>query len=404
MGGNHSHTTVDEFDLPSGVARSLRLIAAGLALVTLAAMVLLWPDGRNRPDIEQFGFVTDFYEADVTALDLHDCPRADDGGLGGFEQDGADLGPAVTECATATFTLREGPDAGLEVSQELFDLSQGLRFDLGERVVMGYNPQSPEGFQYQFADRARQSVLWTLAAFFVVVVLALARLRGVFALIGLAASIAVLLLFVLPAIVEGASPLAVAVVGAAAIAFLALYLTHGIGDMTTVALLGTLGALGVTAALATVFVEAARLSGFADDSAFYLRAAGGQIDLQGLILAGIIIGGLGAIDDITVTQASAVWQLAGANESLGMRELFRRGMTIGRDHVASTVNTLVLAYAGAALPLLLLFVLSEQSLGTVANGEVVAIEILRTLVGSIGLVAAVPLTTWLAALTARVAT
>jgi uncharacterized membrane protein len=241
-------------------------------------------------------------------------------------------------------------------------------------------------------------LVWLTVAFAAVVVL-LGTWRGATALAGLGASVVVLLLFVLPAILDGRSPVLVAVAGAAAIAYLALYLAHGFNRMTTVALLGTLAALTLTAALSAVVVSAANFTGFASEESSLLTLFEG-IDVRGLLLAGIVLGSAGAIDDVTVTQASAVWELRSANPNLGPVELFQRGLRIGRDHIASTVNTLLLAYAGAALPLLVLFVLSEQSLGTVANSEVVAVEIVRTLVGSIGLVAAVPFTTWLASATA----
>jgi uncharacterized membrane protein len=192
----------------------------------------------------------------------------------------------------------------------------------------------------------------------------------------------------------------VAIVAAGAISFLALYLAHGFTTMTTVALLGTLSALLLTAGLATVFVELAEFSGLASEESGFLAAAASAIDLRGLLLAGVVIGALGALDDMTVTQASAVWELRAANPSYTTTQLFQAALRIGRDHVASTVNTLVLAYAGASLPLLVLFVLSHQPLTSVANSEVVAIEIVRTLVGSIGLVASVPLTTWLASMAA----
>ncbi len=228
------------------------------------------------------------------------------------------------------------------------------------------------------------------------VVVALGRLRGLFALAGLGASVVVLLVFVLPSILDGRNPVLVAVFGAAVIAYLALYLAHGFTRMTTVALLGTIAALTLTAILSWVVVSLAEFTGLATEESTLLTLFDG-IDVRGLILAGIVLGAAGAIDDVTVTQASAVWELKAANPSLGITELVRSGLRIGRDHIASTVNTLLLAYAGAALPLLVLFVLSTQSLGTVANSEVVAVEIIRTLVGSVGLVAAVPLTTWLAA-------
>lgn len=269
-------------------------------------------------------------------------------------------------------------------------------FDLGDVVVLSYVPEAGEGFEYQFADRQRKPVLLWLAGLFAVAVVLLGRLRGLAALAGLAGSLVVLLQFALPAIIDGRSPIWVAVVAASAISFFALYLAHGIGPMTTVALLGTLSSLLLTAVLAAIFVGLADFSGFASEEAVFLQAAGGTLDLQGLMLAGVVIGALGALDDMTVTQASAVAELHDANPEMPTRQLLGAGLRIGRDHVASTVNTLVLAYVGASLPLMLLFVLSEQSLGNVANSEVVASEIVRTLVGSVGLVASVPLTTWLA--------
>jgi uncharacterized membrane protein len=268
---------------------------------------------------------------------------------------------------------------------------------VGEKVVVSYTADAERGANYAFADRQRKPVLLWLAVIFAVSVVALGRFRGLAALAGLVASFWVLLVFVLPAILDGRSPLAVAILGASAIAFLALYLAHGFSPMTTVALLGTLGSLAVTAALATLFTHLARFSGFASEEAVILNLAEARIDLVGLALGGMVIGALGAIDDITVTQASAVWELRAANPSLTTRALYRSALRIGRDHIASTVNTLALAYAGASMPLLLLFLLSEQSLASVANGELVATEAVRTLVGSIGLVAAVPITTWLAA-------
>jgi uncharacterized membrane protein len=200
-----------------------------------------------------------------------------------------------------------------------------------------------------------------------------------------------------PSILDGHNPTAVALVTAAVIALVALYLTHGITEMITVALLGTFAALALTAILAAVFSNLANFTGFSSEDAFYLSIASAEVDVKGLVLAGIIIGSLGVLDDVTVTQVSAIWQLHQANPTFGARHLYKAGLVIGRDHIASTVNTLVLAYAGASLPLLLVFTQAGRHLGDVAAGELVAVEIVRTLVGSIGLVAAVPLTTGLAA-------
>jgi uncharacterized membrane protein len=192
----------------------------------------------------------------------------------------------------------------------------------------------------------------------------------------------------------------VAVVGSAAIMFAALYLAHGINARTTTAVLGTVGALFVTGVLAWIFVAGTHLTGLASEESGLLAASLSGVSLRGLLLGGIVIGSLGVLDDVTVTQASAVWELHQANPALGFQRLYAAGIRIGRDHIASTVNTLVMAYAGASLPLLVLFTLANRNLGDVLSGEIVAQEIVRTLVGSVGLVAAVPITTALAAFVA----
>ena len=230
--------------------------------------------------------------------------------------------------------------------------------------------------------------MW-LAALFAAAVLVLGRWRGLAALAALAVGFAVLLVFVLPSILDGHNPLAVAVVGAGVIMFAVLYLTHGLSARTSTAVLGTLVSLALIGALGAGFTAAARLTGL-----------GVGIDTRGLLLAGMVIGALGVLDDVTVTQTSAVWELRRANPTLGARALYGAAMRIGRDHVSSAVNTLVLAYAGASLPLMLLFSVSGRGLGEVATSQDVATEIVRTLVGSIGLVASVPVTTAVAALVA----
>src|SRR5690606_11572656 len=221
--------------------------------------------------------------------------------------------------------------------------------------------------------------------------------RGVMALVALAVSFLVLNFFILPAILQGSNPLVVAVVGASAIMLLALYLCHGPSARTSVAVLGTLISLLLIGILGSVFIGWAALTGNTDDNTGLIHGLYPGIDMSGLLLAGVIIGSLGVLDDVTVTQTSAVWELHEANPSMGRRGLYRAGIRIGRDHIASVVNTLVLAYAGAALPLLLLFSIAQSGVGTVANSELVAEEIVRTLIGSIGLVASVPVTTALAA-------
>jgi uncharacterized membrane protein len=362
---------------------------ASLALVALAAtaigIVRLWPREKPEDVLGQVGVIRQTYEGEVTAATPTACP----GETGAFT------------CQEVRVILLGGPDQGSVVTLQYTATGQTRALSAGDKVILGHQPEADPRFEYVFFERDRKSVLFWLAGLFAVAVVALGRVRGLAALAGLVASFVVLLQFVLPAILDGRSPVLVSVVGASAIAFLALYLAHGFRPLTTVALLGTLASLGLTAALATVFVDLAGFTGSTSDEATLVTIGAGQIDLRGLVLGGVIIGALGAIDDMTVTQASAVWELRRSNPEMTTMALFRAGMRIGRDHVASTVNTLVLAYVGASMPLLLLFILTRQSLGTVANGEIAATEIVRTLVGSIGLVASVPLTTWLAARTVR---
>jgi uncharacterized membrane protein len=432
-------------------------VALLLGVATLVGLIALWPGGGFREPVEELsalGVPSEFYAATVTEVVIGPCEGLvtvecatvdfeltagpDSGYVFTQEFGDSPTTPAfevgqrvVLSYVSSNATVREIIDRPCDfddtqicralslvldttgdpqyLEYELFPGETGPEFFVGARViaeffegeegepevinVSGLNPQR----QYQFADfQRRQTLLWLVIAFGIVVV-ALGGWRGAAALGGLIASVGVLLVFVLPAILDGHSPVMVAVVGAATIAFVALYTAHGFSRMTTVALIGTLAALILTALLSFLVVGIAEFTGFVTEESALLTLFD-DIDVRGLLLAGIVLGAAGAIDDVTVTQASAVWELRAANPELTSAELFSRGLRIGRDHIASTVNTLLLAYAGAALPLLVLFVLSEQSLGTVANSEVVAVEIVRTLVGSIGLVAAVPFTTWMAAI------
>jgi uncharacterized membrane protein len=251
---------------------------------------------------------------------------------------------------------------------------------------------------YTFYEFQRRTPLLVLTLLFVGAVVLLGRWRGVGALAGLAASLGVIGAFVLPSLLDGNDPVMVALVGAGIVAFIALFLAHGVTVETAVALLASFASLAITGALAWVFVEAAHFTGLTEDSTYFLSALGSSIDPRGILLAGIVIGSLGVLDDVTVTQVSAVWALRDAQPDATSRDLYRRALVIGRDHISSTVNTLFLAYAGAALPLLLLFSEAEQAFGSVVGREIVAVEVVRALVGSIGLVASVPISTWLAAL------
>jgi uncharacterized membrane protein len=378
--GRHSHEGDDI--LPARTRRVLLLVTVPAFVLTIVGMVLLRPTGT--PDVsEAVELPSDLVDGTVVGMTPSVCP-----GLEGGEP----------TCRTVRVRLTSGPDSGEIVSFEATDTSVILTLEVGDEIVLSHTGNNADDFAYDFADRQRRVPMAVLALLFAAMVVALGRWRGLAALVGFGISLAVLIQFTLPAILAGRSPLAVAIVSSSAIMFVALYMAHGVSARTTTAVLGTLLSLTITGILALLFVEAARLSGFASEEAIFVKVAAEQLNLQGLLLGGIIIGSLGVLDDVTVTQASAVWELHRANPEMGARSLYRSAIRIGRDHIASTVNTLVLAYAGASLPLLVLFTIAGPGLANVLNGEVVAEEVVRTLVGSIGLVASVPITTALAVL------
>lgn len=356
-----------------------------LVLATLVTTVLMWPDRPERPTEDPRGI---FYRAMVTAVLAEECPP---------EQQQA----GFRRCGTVTVRLDEGPDEGLEHDTAMPEGPGAPSVQVGDEVIVhaGFDPADPSVHRYDVADHQRGTPLLVLAALFAVAIVAFGRWRGVASLAGLAACFLLLLTFVLPAIAGGRSPLLVAVVGAALVIFVIMYLVHGISVRTTVAVLGTLGALVVTGLLGYLGTAVTHLTGFVTDEDLTLWFLDPDLDLRGVLLAGIIIGSLGVLDDVTVSQAATVGELARADPELGRRRLFQAGIRVGRAHVASVVNTLVLAYAGASLPLLLLIVatVSGNSTVDVLTTEAIAQEIVRSAVATVGLVAAVPLTTALAA-------
>lgn len=353
-------------------------IVVGLGAITSIMVVVLWPGEQPTFDRSELGLADAAVVARV--VDVSDGPC-------GFATN--------LECRRAEFVVVGGPDEGLRTWQE-FEISAFTpEFEIGEGVVLRIIQNEELGIVFEYSDRDRRGVLVSLLLLFTVAVVALGRLRGLAAIAGLAVSVAILVGFISPSIISGNDPVLVATVGGAAIALIALYLTHGWRNLTHVAVVGTFSALALTLGLSWVVAEAARFSGFATEEAVFVSLVG-TVDVSGLLLAGAVLGAIGALDDITVTQASTVLELRQAGEE-DAQGLYRRGIRVGRDHIASTVNTLFLAYAGASLPLILLSTLSGVGFGLVANSEMVAVEVVRTLVGSVGLVAAVPLTTGLAA-------
>jgi uncharacterized membrane protein len=354
-----------------------------IGVVTLVGLVVLWPSRDVRANAG-IGPSPHVYRATVTKAVTFRCDQSPTG--------------TPTLCVRYRFHMNQGPDRGEARTIEFPDSPSTPDLSVGDEVILAKIRGADPGFDYLYSDHQRRSALLLLAVLFAVVVIAIGRLRGLAALVGLAVSLAVILWFMVPSMLDGHSAPIVAIVSATAIAYAVLYITNGVNTMATVALLATLAALALTVVLASLFTDLAHLTGTANEDALLVQLGTSSVNLKGLVLAGMVIGALGVLDDITVTQVSAVSELRDAQPNASFRKIYRAGMRVGRDHVASTVNTLALAYAGAALPLLILFTLAHQSLGTVANSEAVAVEIVATLVGSIGLVAAVPVSTWLATL------
>ncbi|MFJ1731404.1 YibE/F family protein [Streptomyces sp. NPDC088254] len=405
-GGGHGHSHSHSHGPAAPVSRHLRKVIAVVlipfAVAVLAGLVVLWPGGAPPHERTGVGFDRQTHQATVTKIESLSCSSVNASGVPPTGDTSTAEGSSAEQqakgtCKRATIRVDTGKDKGRTFT-EIVQPDQTRQLEQGQKVVVAYEPSAPKDLQYSVTDINRKLPMGLLAGIFAVAVVIVGRLRGVMALVALAISFLVLNFFVLPAILQGSNPLAVAVVGSSAIMLIALYLCHGLSARTSVAVLGTLISLLLIGVLGSWFVDWAALTGNTDDNTGLIHGLYPSIDMSGLLLAGIIIGSLGVLDDVTVTQTSAVWELHEANPSMGWRGLYRAGIRIGRDHIASVVNTLVLAYAGAALPLLLLFSIAQSSVGTVANSELVAEEIVRTLVGSIGLVASVPVTTALAAL------
>ncbi|MCX4882051.1 YibE/F family protein [Streptomyces sp. NBC_00847] len=403
-GGGHGHSHSHGPAAP--VSKHLRKVIAAILIPFSAAvvvgLVVLWPGGAPPHARTGVGFDRQTQQATVTKVVSVSCKSVNASGETPTGDTSTAEGSSAQQeangtCKKATIRVDSGSDKGRTFT-EIVQPDQSRQLHEGEKVVAAYEPSAPKDLQYSVADVNRRFPMALLAGIFALAVVAVGRMRGLMALVALAVSFMVLTFFILPAVLQGSNPLLVAVIGSSAIMLIALYMCHGLSARTSVAVLGTLLSLVLIGLLGSGFIGWAALTGNTDDNTGLIHGLYPSIDMSGLLLAGVIIGSLGVLDDVTVTQTSAVWELHEANPSMGWRGLYRAGIRIGRDHIASVVNTLVLAYAGAALPLLLLFSIAQSSVGAVANSELVAEEIVRTLVGSIGLVASVPVTTLLAAL------
>jgi uncharacterized membrane protein len=357
--------------LPRSTRNRLLAVLVPFIVATIAGIVLLWPSHSVVGDQNKAETVTG------TVTDIHGCDPS--------------LGLPPT-CIMGTVELSQGDgggtvEAGLPYGENTPDVN------VGDRVVLSYAKDAPPGQQYVWADFDRTRPMLALILVFVLAVVFLSRWEGVGSLFSLGVSLVVLYVFVLPALSHGESPLLVAVTAASFIMIVALFATHGISAMTSAAVIGTLLALALTAGLGVVFTGVMHFTGLGDETNRILVGVLPDVQFDGLLLAGLIIGSLGVLDDVTVTQAAAVWELAAGNRQTTRPALFAAAMRIGRSHVSATVNTLVLAYAGASLPVLLTFSAINDNGFKVGLTDSVSQEIVRSLVGSLGIIAAVPITT-----------
>lgn len=364
--------------MPRVTHRALLVVVGVLAVAAIIGIAAQWPGSRAASPVSG---APPAPLLDATLLAVERLPT-------GTEQ----LVPGAVE-VLLTARLQ---DSGEVVVFSMQDDS-GDTFRPGQAVRLETYEAEGATTGYFVNDFRRARPLLLLAVLFCVAVLAFGRLQGLRALLGLGLTALLVVGFLIPAILDGRDPVLAALAAAIAVMLVTLYLAHGASPKTTAAAVGTALALLLTAGLSAVFLRAAAITGFASEEAQMLNLQLGGVNLRGLLLAGIILGGLGVLDDVTVAQSSTVFELARADRTAGFAALLRGALVVGRDHVAATVNTLFLAYAGAALPLLILFSTGIDPVGTVVTSEVVAVEVIRTLVGSLGLIAAVPLTTALAA-------
>jgi uncharacterized membrane protein len=363
---------------------ALVVLVALLVFATIAGLAALWPHGQlgrsaQFGPIRTVGAVAESVESVPCALS------------------------ASHVCRVAHVKILDGPQKGRKTVLTTVAAVGSLDVAKGDRIRV-YKNTAPAGAKpgdsFSFADFDRRGAMLWLGIGFAVLLLATGRVHGLRALIGLLASLLIVIKFVVPAILHGSSPFAVAVVGAFAVMSVMMPLSYGLGAKALAAWLGTAVSLLLAAGLAYAFAQFAHLSGAASDESVYLGATQSRLSLQGLLVAGMVIGALGVLVDLTVSQSSTVIALRRVNPSLGFGGLFRGALDVGHDHIAATVATLVFAYAGAALPVLLIFSVGGTPFADALNGEAVADEVIAALVGSIGLIASMPITTALAALLA----
>ncbi|MGV0746244.1 YibE/F family protein [Mycolicibacterium sp. XJ870] len=397
---SHSHSLSGPAPLGPLAAKIVVGLLVAIGVAVIAGAALLWPS-QQKVDIplpfqNAAGGAVTTEAGHVLSSSLANCGSPSTGGV--LTADPIEAPGDGGQCVQNLVAIDSGPNKGANTLLEFSGGPGQPNLLAGDSVRLSRTVDSAGSTSYAFFDYERTWPLIGLAVVFALVIVAVARWRGLRALVGIVVAFGVLMVFLLPALRDGASAVPVALVASAAILYAVIYLAHGVSLRTSAALLGTLTSLVLAAILSWAAIEVAHLTGLSEDQNNEVAAYLGNVSITGLLLAGFIIGSLGVLNDVTITQASAVFELAEHGGT--RRSVFAGAMRVGRDHIASTVYTLVLAYAGSALPLLLLFSVANRSLGDVLTGESVAIEIARSAVGGIALALSVPLTTAIAAILA----
>ncbi|WP_333473443.1 YibE/F family protein [Lolliginicoccus lacisalsi] len=404
VGHGHSHGH-DGGPPPLGPLAARVVVATLIALGMLTAIgaIILWP-GQQKFDVplplqSAAGGAVSTEAGTVLDTTTGACGSPSAGMV--FSGDPLPPPNQAYQCARSIVRIDSGPNEGNNTLLELAPGPGQPDLATGDEIRLERGIDVTETTRYNFYDYERGLPLGLFALAFALTVIAVARWRGLRALLGIAVAFLVLVYFVLPALLDGKPAVPVAIVGGALILYAALYLAHGVNLRTSSALLGTLASLLIAAFLSWLVIETASLTGLSEEDNTNIQVYLGQVSISGLLLAGFIIGSLGVLNDVTITQAATAFELARLEPTATRAQVFTGTMRVGRDHIASTVYTLVLAYAGSALPLLLLFSVAGRSLSDVITGEVVAIELSRSFVGGIALALSVPLTSAIAVLLAR---
>ena len=385
-----SRTQEDPFDLLAGmVPRHVWLSLAVLVVTVLAGILLFDP---RFPAGERAADETQTLEGKVLQVLSEERIQAGDGG-------------AVTFLQTVLVEIVRGPQRGEQVQirhGEQAAVVEAHRVRPGDRILVDRSRDTDGADLYTINDFIRWPALLVLALVFGVASILVGGWVGLRALISMGFSVLIIAFFIVPGILAGHNPLTVCVLGAAALMTATLYLTYGWTWKTHTALIAMAISLLLTSLLSELFVTLARLSGYGSESAMLLRFSSGvQVDMRGVFLGSIVLGTLGVLDDVTTNQASVTFELKQAAPDLARLDLFRHSMVVGRDHIAAIVNTLLLAYVGVSLPLLLLTAAQAAPFGQMINQAFIAEEVVRTLAGSLGLIMATPITSLIAGFVAH---